>query len=424
MRGRRGRAVRVRGSRGVRLRVAAVAGLAMIATLAPPAVAAPASGAGGGGQAVALMQDALDDVVAAGASGTVLRVDDGHRTFRLASGQARLDPPLAMEPGATLRVGSITKSFVATVALQLVGEGRLRLDDSVEKWLPGMVPGGSQITLRQLLSHTSGLFDYTEDEAFVPQILADPLTEFTPEQLVAVATSHPPLFAPGTSWSYSNTNYIVVGLILRRVTHRPVADLIDKRIVRPLHLRHTSLPERSPDITGYHAHGYLPPSVTGAGYVDFTRVSPTWAGTAGAVVSDVDDLRTFYRALLGGRLLKPVQLDQMKTLVPIESGFGYGLGLFRLDTSCGPIWGHDGHVPGYLTFAFNDESGRRGFTFGLPTEADEPIAVAAARVVDLVTCLALGRPAPTPASPSHSSVPAAGAVGVWTHRLDRSLFTR
>jgi D-alanyl-D-alanine carboxypeptidase len=173
----------------------------------------------------------------------------------------------------------ITKTFVSTVALQLVGEGRLSLDDTVEQWLPGLIPGGEQITVRQLLNHTSGLFNYTDDEAFISEVLTNPLQPHTPQQLITLANSYPPRFPAGTSWSYSNTGYIVAGLILERVTHQSMSQLIQQRITRPLRLRLTSLPERSPDIQGYHARGYFPQALTGGGYVDVTRLSPTvaWA---------------------------------------------------------------------------------------------------------------------------------------------------
>jgi D-alanyl-D-alanine carboxypeptidase len=121
----------------------------------------------------------------------------------------------------------------------------LSLDDSVEHWLPGLVPDGDGITLRQLLNHTSGISDYTEDEAFLTALLSDPLREYTPRQLVGIATAYPPNFPPGTSWSYSNTGYVILGLVVERVTHRPVADRVRQRIIRPLHLRDTLLPTGS-----------------------------------------------------------------------------------------------------------------------------------------------------------------------------------
>ena len=350
------------------------------------------------------LRAALDAVVAAGASGVSLRVDDGRRTVRLAAGAARLEPRVPMRPDARLRVGSITKTFVATTVLQLAGEHRLSLDDAVARWLPGLVPDGDRITLRQLLDHTSGIFDYTEDDEFLTALFADPLREYTPRQLVGIATSHPPNFPPGTSWSYSNTGYVILGLVVERVTHRPVAEVLHRRIIRPLHLRDTLLPTRFPDIPGYHAHGYVPPSLSDQlppprgvphQYVDVTRISPTAAGAAGALISNPDDLRTFYRALLSGRLLRPAQLAEMKTMVELGSGSGYGLGLYSLSTPCGQIWGHDGGIPGYVTIAWNDETGRRGLTLGLPTEIDEAIGTAFDAALTTATCRMLGKPVPT-----------------------------
>jgi len=216
----------------------------------------------------------------------------------------------------------------------------------------------------------------------------------------------------------SNTNYIVMGLILQRVTHRPVSQLIEQRIIRPLRLRHTFFPERSPDIPGYHAHGYLPPSLTGDGYVDYTRISPTWAWAAGALVSNADDLRRFYRALLGGRLLRPAQLAQMKTLVPLGEGSGYGLGLYSLPTPCGQIWGHDGGVPGYSTIAWNDGAGRRGISIGLTTEPDEKIGAAFNQLLLVATCRAFGQEV----TPSTAATGAARtADSTWIRTVDRSL---
>jgi D-alanyl-D-alanine carboxypeptidase len=397
-------------------RVAAVVAVGMVTALAGPVIAAPAAESAvrsDSDPAARELQSALDAVVAAGASGVTLRVDDGSHSYRLASGRARLEPPQRMYPSAKLRVGSITKSFVSTVVLQLVGERRLSLDDTVEKWQPGLIPQGAQVTVRQLLNHTSGIFNYTEDEAFVEHLLSDPLQAVTPHELIAVANAQSPVFAPGTSWSYSNTNYIVAGLILQRVTHRPVSRLIEQRILQPLRLRHTSFPERSPNIPGYHAHGYYPPALSGEGYVDFTRVTPTWAWTAGAVISNVDDLRTFYRALLGGRLLKPAQLAEMKDLVPTGAGLGYGLGLYSVSTECGTIWGHDGGVPGYGTIAWNDETGHRGVTLGLPTQADEQIAAAFEQLLATAVCRAFDQEVPE----QTVGVRAGQADRPWSRRL-------
>jgi D-alanyl-D-alanine carboxypeptidase len=225
------------------------------------------------------------------------------------------------------------------------------------------------------------------------------------------------VFAPGTSWSYSNTNYIVLGLILQRVSHRPMSRLLEQRIIRPLHLRHTYLPKRSPDIRDYYAHGYTPPSLSGHGYVDFSRYSPTWAWAAGALISNVNDLRRFYRALLGGRLLRPAQLAEMKTMVPVADGFGYGLGMYSLATPCGRIWGHDGGIPSYVTIAWSDESGRHGVTVGLATEPDERIGAAFNRLTEVAACRALGQ-APPPATAG--TRPAGRAADNQMRRVDLS----
>ena len=340
------------------------------------------------------LQQALDDVVAAGATGVVLRIDDARRTKRLVAGDARLEPRVGMRPGARLRVGSVTKTYLATLVLQAAGERRLRLDDTVERWLPGLVPDGEDITLRQLLNHTSGLFDVVEDQDFFRAVLTDPLREYTPRQLVRIATAHPPLFEPGDGWGYSNTGYLLLGLVLERATHRSVSQLLRERITEPLGLDHTFLPVRSPDIPGFHAHGYLPPSLTGDGYVDITRISPTALGSAGAVVSTPYDVRRFFRALLGGHLLGPAQLQEMKQTVEVRPGYDYGLGLYSQETPCGRVWGNDGNAPGYETFAWNDETGRRGLVLSVTTQPDDAIEAAEEAAVEAAACRMLGKPSP------------------------------
>lgn len=414
----------VRPKRGPRVAIALLAAAGLVTSVTGPVTAASAVATRPEHRSdpvAAQLQEALDDVVTAGASGVILRVDDGQRTYRLASGQARLEPPQRMRPDARFRSGSLTKSFVSTIALQLVGEGRISLDDTVERWRPGLVPGGADITLRQLLNHTSGLFDFTHDEAFLERVFTDPRRPLKPEELVAVANAHPPVFAPGTGWSYSNTNYIVVGLILERLTQQTVSQLIERRITRPLGLRDTYLPETSPDLKGYHARGYYPPSLTGDGYLDVTRITASYIGAAGALVSNSDDLHRFYRALLGGKLLRPAQLAQMKTLVPVQDGYGYGLGLYRLQTPCGPIWGHDGSLPGYQTIAWNDETGRRGVVINVPTQPDEKIGAAFVRLIETAACRALGSTPDAAATSDSPTLRTAEADAAWSWRIDPPL---
>jgi D-alanyl-D-alanine carboxypeptidase len=308
--------------------------------------------------AAATLQQLLDAIVSGGAPGAIGLVRNGITTVRAASGVADLRTHRPMRVDDRFRVGSVTKTFVATVVLQLVGEGRLRLNDPVERWLPRLVPDGRDITVRELLNHTSGLYNYTDD----PRVLApyldrnDPDFVWRPRQLVAIAVSHPPLFAPGSSWSYSNTNYILLGLIVQAATRTDLGRQLYRRIFEPLRLRHTSFPVTTPHIAGRHAHGYanLHP---GKPLTDTTEISASFAWAAGSIVSTVDDVGRFYRALLGGRLLRPDLLRAMKTSVPAgDSGFRYGLGIIAGDAPCATIFGHNGDYVGYFDFAISTES--------------------------------------------------------------------
>ncbi len=232
--------------------LAVVALLAIAGVAATAVTATPYRAAGRETQ----LQRALDRVVAAGVPGAVLLVREGDRTIRLASGSENLKPRTPMRADDRFRVGSITKTFVATVVLQLVGERRLALEDTVERWLPGVVPNGKRITLHQLLNHTSGLFDYGGDRKFIAEAYRHPLKDWTPRQIVAVATAHKPRFAPGMGWSYSDTNYYVLGLIVEAATKHSLARELRDRIFTPLRLRATSLPS-APAIAGRYAHGYF-----------------------------------------------------------------------------------------------------------------------------------------------------------------------
>jgi len=306
----------------------------------------------------AKIQDALTQMVEEGAPGAVVAFRDGSRTLRLAGGFADTARKRPMSVDDRFRIGSVTKSFVAVVVLQLVGEGKLSLDDTVERWLPGLVPNGDKITVRQLLDHTSGLYNYTDDKRLLAPYLRGNLTyAWSPKRLVGLATDHPPRFAPGTSWSYSNTNYIVLGLIVQAVTGNTLGHELRRRIIDHLGLRQTSFDTQA-RIRGPHAHGYT--IVGGPKARDVSVVSPTWAWAAGAMVSTADDLLRFYRALLRGRLLEPDLLRQMETTVDTGSGIVRdGLGLFRTRLRCSLAWGHNGDFPGYLTNVLNSRDGRR-----------------------------------------------------------------
>ncbi|MEN3356168.1 MAG: D-alanyl-D-alanine carboxypeptidase [Mycobacteriales bacterium] len=344
------------------------------------------------------LQALLDELVANGASGALAVVGDGRQIWYQSSGVARQSPPSSLTTAARFRAGGVTKTFIATVTLQLVAEGRLRLTDPVERWLPGLVPGGDAITLRMLLNHTSGLYDYTQDQVLAQWLYTQPTIGVTPRHLVDIATSYPPLFDPGQGWAYSNTDYIVAGMMLEAATGRTVHALVQDRILTPLGLTGTSFPAHTRDIAGYHAHGYLLPATPGGGRPDVTLLAPSLLWAAGALVSTARDLREFYGALLGGRLLPPAQQAELLSSVPVTPVYGYGLGLSVLRGPCGTVWGHDGSVPGYVTLAYTSRDGRRGVVLALPTEPDENLAALLRLTLDTAICQMYDRVPPDAAS--------------------------
>ncbi|MER6394988.1 serine hydrolase domain-containing protein [Kitasatospora sp. NPDC001603] len=264
-----------------------------------------------------------------------------------------------------IRAGSNTKTFTAVVVLQLVAEGKVGLDASVDTYLPGLLRGdgidGRAITVRQLLQHTSGLPDYMDAPA-----LADFTTVqyryFEPRELLDGALVQKARFPAGSSWEYSNTNYLVAGLLVQKVTGRPVGEVITKRVIDRVGLRHTYFP--APGDTAVHEahpHGYFRGSPD-APLVDYTEMDASMAWAAGGIVSTNTDLNAFFAALLGGRLLPPAQLAEMRTTVPAEllgPGVRYGLGLQSKPLSCGGLaWGHGGTSPGYRTRGGVTDDGR------------------------------------------------------------------
>ncbi|PPK63746.1 serine hydrolase domain-containing protein [Actinokineospora auranticolor] len=359
-----------------------VAGLAAVLVVVPSGTAVAESGDSG-------LRDSLDALVRSGVTGAVVRVDDGKRVRTVGSGVATLDPPRAIRGSDPFRIASVTKTFTATVVLQLVGEGRIRLTDSIERWLPGTVPGGDRITVRQLLNQTTGLYDYSEDPEWLATAMADPTRGWSPRELIAVGLGRPPLFPPGTRWSYSNTNYLLVGLIAEQATGRSLARLVADRITSPLGLRDTYLATDArvrPD----HIHGYTAnPDGT---RTDTTTWSPTLAGATGAVVSTQQDVARFYRALLTGELLERPQLRDMLTTVEVpERNGGYGLGIYYVDTPCGRVWGHAGDFPGYHTIAYQDRAGKRSAVLFVATDLNQEPGSLFDKTVNAMVCQMMGR---------------------------------
>jgi len=310
------------------------------------------------GRPPAGLQRAARQLVDDGQPGVIIMTRRGQQVSHVVAGLADEASGQLMRPQDRVHIGSITKTFTATVVLQLAAEGRLSLNDSVQEWLPGVITGRgyhpAQITIRQLLQHTSGLRDYTADPLFqTPQGLA---RTWRPEQLVGAALRLGP---PVHGWLYSNTNYILLGMIIQKVTgHSPVTE-IGRRILAPLGLHDTSFPLTSKQIPLPYAHGYY-------GRIDVTNlVNPSVAWTAGAMISTVDDVARFYRALVTGQLLPLAQQRELLDTIPVHDpgelfAEHYGLGIYRIQLPCGTAWGHDGGYPGgFKTYTYTSPDGSR-----------------------------------------------------------------
>ncbi|MET9887793.1 serine hydrolase domain-containing protein [Streptomyces sp. NPDC006430] len=246
-----------------------------------------------------------------------------------------------MATGLHVRIGSETKTFTVTALLQLVDQGKAALDDPIDRWVTG-VPNGDRITLRQLAGMRSGLFNYSLDEDFDKKFQADPEQSFTPQQLLDYAFKHPVLFPPGAQFDYSNTNLILLGLVVEKVTGRPLHEVITQDVLGPAGLRRTLFPTGS-DMPDPYAHGYTNQTASGK-IEDATDWNPSWAWAAGAMISDMQDLRSWARTLAtGGLLTSATQAERLKTTPMDIPGAGYGLGIFDVQG-----WiGHNGSIPGY-----------------------------------------------------------------------------
>jgi D-alanyl-D-alanine carboxypeptidase len=252
-----------------------------------------------------------------------------------------------------MRIGSITKTFTATIILQLVDQHKLGLDDPVSKYLPN-VPNGAHITIRELLNMTSGLYSYSEDEGFQQALLADPYKVWRPEELLAIAFNHKPYFAPGKSWYYDNTNYVMLGSIIEQVTHLQATQAFQRYIFGPLGMRQSSLPPLpSAAIPAPHAQGYMyGTDFTGKGPTfNVTDWNPSSAWTAGALISTLHDLKIWAKALATGQLLSvATQKERLTWSICAPRWLGkqqcYGLGVIDFNG----FLGHDGQIPGYTSW--------------------------------------------------------------------------
>ncbi|TMR94742.1 beta-lactamase family protein [Nonomuraea basaltis] len=342
-------------------------------TLAAPGTAAASTPGGLDRQA---LQKSLDAVHEAGMYGIYSDVDYGDRTWRGASGLADVDTRRPVRADMVHRIGSITKTFTSVAILQQVERGAIELDAPVGRYLPGLIPGerGQKITVRMLLNHTSHIADYIGPafpsllEGSAKSLDDNRFRTFAPEELAELGLGATPTGEPGAiPGSYSNTNYILAGLLLEKVTGKNAEAYITRNVIRKAGLRHTSFP-RTPLIPGPHSKAYEsmfglidPPR-------DYSVYNMSWAGTAGAVTSTMDDLNRFYRVLLRGGLVGAAQLTEMQKTVVVLAGGGqidYGLGIYSVDLPCGRFWGHDGGVFGMITQSLSSPDGSRQVSFGI-----------------------------------------------------------
>ena len=334
--------------------------------LAVPVAAAIALGAAGGAASAApskgeaeSLKSRAQGLVEAGYPAALAAVTDSKgESAGVAVGKGSLETGQAPPMDGEVRIGSNTKTFVAVVVMQLVQEGKVGLDEPIETYLPGLIKGegidGSKITVRQLLQHTSGLPEYTDTTPGSGDIFQVKDHYIPPRDLLGTALGKPAAFEPGTQWKYTNTNYIVLGMLVERVSQRPVGEQIDERIVKKLGLSHTYFPapgDRS--IKGTHPQGY---HLSAEGKLeDITEMDPALGWVAGAMVSTPSELNTFFQTVFDGRLLTQASIDEMKNgAVDASSYLGpgtvYGLGLIGTPLSCGGTsWGHGGTIHGYQT---------------------------------------------------------------------------
>ncbi len=343
------------------------------------------------------LQHILDDTVADGyIPGAVLAVSlPGHTPWVGASGLADRQQGRPMEPATNVRIASISKIFTAVVVLQLAEEGRIDLDAPIATYLPDLVPGGDTITVRNLLNHTSGLYDYLEDVNFITRAYQEPERRWEPRELVAYATQFPPLFQPGArgAWDYSSTNYVLLGMIVEQVTGNPLAQEMHQRIFDPLGLERTFFaPDEPVPTTAARGYGVA---------VDQTHVAMSFAFATANLVSTAEDVQRFMEALVNGELLQPETLNMMYVFVNGQGQYNmpeleYGLGLMRNRLPVGPdangqprpaaastVLGHIGGFGGFRSAVWSAPESGITIALGVNQAAMDPNTLAT-RVLDAI----------------------------------------
>jgi D-alanyl-D-alanine carboxypeptidase len=285
---------------------------------------------------------------AAAAPGAIVGVRTPQGTWTSAYGFADPTTKAPMTTDMHVRIGSVTKTFTGTLILQLAQEGKLSLNDTIDKYYPG-IPNGDKITLGMLANMTSGVASYFTQK-FLDQYFGHPETIFAPDELIADGVAESPIFEPGAKFNYSNTNTILLGKVIEKVTGQPVQDVFQQKIIGPLGLTNTTFPTVSPAIPDPHPQGYtLQGSGTPAHPANATNWSPSFGWTAGGVISTLQDMLVYDRALGTGQgLLEPTTQTERLDSFPKPAGYGLALG-------CIDGWvGHTGELPGFNTALYYD----------------------------------------------------------------------
>ena len=322
-------------------------------------------------------------VTTGGLPGVMVGVWSADGDFVSSAGFADQDKKSPMTTDLNHRIGSVTKTFTVTALLQLVDDGKVSLDDPISDYIDGVKDGG-RVTLRHLAGMTSGIADYSQNPEWVAGLLQDPRAEVTPQSLVDVVKDEPLHFEPGSTYEYSNTNIVLIGLVIEKISGKPLAEVVQEEIAEPLGLEHTFLPEGA-EFPAPHAEGYTRQTLDESETIA-TEWNPSWGWAAGAMISTLDDLRTWVPALATGELLSPElqkeRLDVMP-LDPADPASGYGLGLFRLNG-----WiGHNGSLPGYKTVAIYLPEKEMTLVAMVNSDIDEESDLAAALLAPITELL-------------------------------------
>lgn len=282
--------------------------------------------------------------------GAIVGVRSPQGTWIKAYGEADPATGAPMKAGMYTRIGSVTKTFTGTMIMQLAEQGRLSLDDTIDEYVPG-IPNGDRVTLRMLANMTSGVATYSTAPAFFDVYAARPDTTFTPDELVAIGVADSPIFEPGADFNYSNTNTFLLGMVIEKVSGQPIATVIQQRILDPLEMSNTSWPGDSTEIPSPYPQGFTlqGDAATSENPSNATHWNPSWQWAAGGLISNVDDLLAYARALGTGQGLLDVDA-QAERLTSFPGVVGYGIGV-----GCVDGWvGHTGELPGYNTALFYD----------------------------------------------------------------------